>query len=217
MVPSAYLRVFQPLDGFERDEQLHWERWLLTRRAATGRPRYADRETGVGVGLLAPAGRRARGRSGLRRPHLPRARPHAAARARGDRGRSARADGAVGRRSCPSGRRAGPGASSAGSGAATRTPSAFVQQSPWHVPIRWFALFRPEERSIADDERGRLRLRYRTATRRAMRRAENAIPTLRRSDLGAAGGDAGRSAPMDGRVRRPVASWSSTTASCPIS
>jgi hypothetical protein len=26
MVPSAYLRVYQPLDGFERDEQLQWER-----------------------------------------------------------------------------------------------------------------------------------------------------------------------------------------------
>jgi len=32
MVPSAYLRVFQPLDGFERSEQVHWERWLVTGR-----------------------------------------------------------------------------------------------------------------------------------------------------------------------------------------
>ena len=63
----------------------------------------------------------------------------------------------------------------------------FVQQSAWHVPLRWFVLFRPEERSIADDERGRLRLRYRTPARRAMRRAENAIPILRRSDLGQLG------------------------------
>ena len=29
VVPSAYLRVFQPLDGFERQEQLHWERYLV--------------------------------------------------------------------------------------------------------------------------------------------------------------------------------------------
>ena len=59
MVPSAYLRVFQPLDGFERSEQLHWERWLVTGRSQTGRPRFADRPTGQGVGFLAPGGREA--------------------------------------------------------------------------------------------------------------------------------------------------------------
>ncbi len=63
----------------------------------------------------------------------------------------------------------------------------FVQQCAWHVPLRWFTMFKPEERTIADDELGRLRLRYRTAARRAMRRAEIAIPTLRRSDLGQLG------------------------------
>ena len=59
MVPSAYLRVFQPLDGFERSEQLHWERWLVTGRGQTGRARFADRPTGEGVGFLAPGGREA--------------------------------------------------------------------------------------------------------------------------------------------------------------
>ena len=29
MVPSAYLRVFQPLDAFDAEEQAHWERYLL--------------------------------------------------------------------------------------------------------------------------------------------------------------------------------------------
>ncbi len=29
MVPSAYLRVFQPLDAFAAEEQAHWERYLL--------------------------------------------------------------------------------------------------------------------------------------------------------------------------------------------
>ena len=57
MVPSAYLRVFQPLDGFEREEQLHWERWLVTGRKQRGTPRFADRSTETGVGLLAPGGR----------------------------------------------------------------------------------------------------------------------------------------------------------------
>src|SRR5919198_4762249 len=58
MVPSAYLRVFQALDRFERAEQLHWERHLVQRRlGVVSRPRYADRATGEHVGLLAPAGR----------------------------------------------------------------------------------------------------------------------------------------------------------------
>ena len=35
VVPSAYLRVYQPLDAFERDEQAHWERYLVERTAGT--------------------------------------------------------------------------------------------------------------------------------------------------------------------------------------
>src|SRR5207247_3384986 len=65
--------------------------------------------------------------------------------------------------------------------------TSFVHQSPWHVPIRWFALFRDDERRIGEDEQGRMRMRYRASTRRAMRRAEDAIPVLRRSDLGPIG------------------------------
>jgi len=57
MVPSAFLRVFQPLDAFERDEQLHWERYLLDGPAAQSlRPRYADHRTVGSLGLLAPFG-----------------------------------------------------------------------------------------------------------------------------------------------------------------
>ena len=67
-----------------------------------------------------------------------------------------------------------------------RDPSAvaFVHQSPWHVPIRWFVLFDDGERWLGEDEFGRTRLRYRTTARRAMRRAERAVPVLRRTDLG---------------------------------
>jgi hypothetical protein len=61
---------------------------------------------------------------------------------------------------------------------------AFCHQSPWHVPIRWFAFFTDEERWLGEDEHGRLRLRYRTTARRALRRAGQTIPLLRRSDLG---------------------------------
>jgi hypothetical protein len=187
MVPSAYLRVLQPLDGFEREEQMHWEKWLVTGRGGRVRQHYADRATGKGIGVLAPAGpetadvRLFDGRTYLA-PQRMRLRvlqtlaefreeqplelwdsfvpKKEARRARRQLGKLRRRD-----------------------------PMAvpFIHQSAWHVPLRWFVLFRAEERTIADDEAGRLRLRYRTPARRAMRRAENAIPILRRSDLGQLG------------------------------
>ena len=44
MVPSAYLRVFQPLDAFDRHEQARWERYLVENVRVAGRPgRYVDR------------------------------------------------------------------------------------------------------------------------------------------------------------------------------
>src|SRR5262249_45134913 len=187
MAASAYLRVFQSLERFERDEQLHWERYLVQRSRTPGRPRYVDRVTGEGVGLLAPAGgeeaevRVIDGRTFIS-PHRLRLRvleaitgppgsepfelwdmivpKKEARRARRQLARHRRRDPHV---------------------------RAFVHQSPWHVPIRCFALFRDAERHRGENERARLRLRYRTTPRRAMRRAEDAIPVLRRSDLGPIG------------------------------
>jgi hypothetical protein len=187
MAPSAYLRVFQPLDGFERDEQLHWERYLLTRQTRPARPAFLDRRTGEGIGLLAPAdGEHAEvrvldGRTYLA-PDRMRLRVLASMLSLREASDLEFADRFVtkkiarhARRQLGRHRRRDPHA------------VAFVHQSPWHVPIRWFALFRDEERRLIDDERGRLRLRYTTTTRRAMRRAQNAIPILRRSDLGPIG------------------------------
>jgi hypothetical protein len=187
MVPSATLRVFQPLDGFERDEQLHWERYLLHADKPRRPRRFAERETGPGVGLVAPSeGEHAEilvvdGVTYVS-PERMRMRVLQAIVAFRDAEpfdtwerfvtkKTAR----VARRQLARHRRRDPQA------------VAFVHQSPWHVPIRWFALFRPEERELREDPSGRFRLRYRTTTRRAMRRAENAIPVLRRSDLGPIG------------------------------
>ncbi len=185
MVPSAYLRVFQPLDAFEREEQAHWERYLVERSRVRGLPlRYADRPTVGKLGMLAPAGgehadvRVIDGRTYLS-PWRMRMRVLAAMLSfrdaqpvelwdqfvpRQDAKRAARDLNRL--------RRRDPGA------------VAFSHQSPWHVPIRWFVLFRDEERRLAEDGEGRLRMSYRTSTRRAMRRAENAVPALRRSELG---------------------------------
>jgi hypothetical protein len=187
MLPSAYLRVLQPLDGFERSEQLYWERWLVTGRPATVRARYADRVTGEGVGLLAPAGpevadvRVFEGRTYVA-PHRMRLRVLETIASFRDEQPIELWDAFVPKREARRARRQ--------LGRLRRRDplsEPFVQQSAWHVPLRWFVLFRPEERTIADDDAGHLRLRYRTPARRAMRRAENAIPILRRSDLGQLG------------------------------
>jgi hypothetical protein len=184
VVPSAYLRVFQPLDAFERDEQLRWERYLLEHARVPGRrPRYVDRSRG-GLGVIAPAdGEHAEvrvvdGRTYVS-PWRMRMRVLAAALAFREAKPLELADRFLSRKD---GRRAARELSRL----RRRDPLAvaFCHQSPWHVPIRWFALFADEERRLGEDEQGRLRLRYLTTARRALRRAGQAIPVLRRSELG---------------------------------
>src|SRR4249919_901528 len=188
MVPSAYLRVFQPLDAFEREEQLHWERYLVQRAAlGEGPPRFADRPTGDGVGLLAPADREhaeirvIEGRTYVS-PQRLRMRILTSMLAFRDAQPMDLWDVFVPKKEARRARR-----ELARHRRRTRDQLVFVHQSPWHVPIRWFLLFKDEERRIVEDEGGRLRLRYRTSTRRAMRRAENAVHVLRGSDLGPIG------------------------------
>jgi hypothetical protein len=185
VVPSAFLRVFQPLDAFERDEQEHWERYLLERTRSTRvRPRYAERATTGRLGLMWPAeGEHAEVRVVDGRTYVSpwrlRLRVLAAARSfaesrplelseqyvpKKDAKRTAKQLARLRRRGAQA--------------------VAFCHQEPWHVPIRWFVLFEDAERWLGEDEVGRTRLRYRTTARRATRRAERAIPVLRRSDLG---------------------------------
>ena len=185
MVPSAFLRVFQPLDAFGAHEQAHWERYLLTgSRSPAIRARYRDRERD-GLGIITPADgehadvRVVEGRTFVS-PWRVRLRVLAGMLAfresapleeLTDRFVS-KADARRAGRELSRIRRRDPGSIS------------FVHQSPWHVPIRWFVLFDDGERRLREDEHGRLRLRYRTTVRRAMRRAEDAVPALRRADLG---------------------------------
>ncbi|HTG47674.1 MAG TPA: hypothetical protein VK646_08460 [Actinomycetota bacterium] len=188
MVPSAYLRVFQPLDAFEREEQLHWERYLVERSALRRPvPRFVDHPTGDGVGLLAPAGREhaeirvVEGRTFVS-PQRMRLRILAAAVAFREAQPMDLWDVFVTKKEARRARR-----ELIRLRRRTRGQPAFVHQSPWHVPIRWFLLFKDDERRIIEDEEGRLRLRYVTTVRRAMRRAENAVHVLRGSDLGPIG------------------------------
>jgi hypothetical protein len=186
MVPSAYLRVFQPLDTFGAEEQAHWERYLLQgSRSPAIRARYRDRVHANGLGVITPADgehadvRVVDGRTFVS-PWRIRLRVLAGMLAFRDSapiegltdGFVPKSDARKAGRELARMRRRDPGAIS------------FVHQSPWHVPIRWFVLFDDAERRLKEDEHGRLRLRYRTTLRRAMRRAEDAVPALRRADLG---------------------------------
>jgi hypothetical protein len=187
MVPSAYLRVFQPLDAFEGEEQLRWERYLVSNRWLPGSPRrYRDHAKG-GLGLIAPAdGDHAEVRVVDGRTYVSPWRMRMRVLAAGLAFRETRPielserflskkDAKRVARELRRLRRRDPLA------------VAFCHQSPWHVPIRWFALFADEERWLGEDEHGQLRLRYRTTARKALRRAGQTIPLLRRSDLGPIG------------------------------
>lgn len=187
MVPSAYLRVFQPLDAFEGEEQLRWERYLVSNRWLPGSPRrYRDHAKG-GLGLIAPAdGDHAEVRVVDGRTYVSPWRMRMRVLAAGLAFRETRPielserflskkDAKRVARELRRLRRRDPLA------------VAFCHQSPWHVPIRWFALFADEERWLGEDEHAQLRLRYRTTARKALRRAGQTIPLLRRSDLGPIG------------------------------
>lgn len=185
MVPSATLRVYQPIDAFERDEQVHWERYLVEgSRAPAVRPRYADRPGAGALGMISPAGgehaevRVVDGRTYVS-PWRVRLRVLSAIASFPASPDLELADDYVSKkdrrraqRQLLRFRRRDP------------MTQPFAHVAAWHVPIRWFILFRDDDRSLEEDRFGRVRLRYTTSVRRAMRRAEQAIPVLRRSELG---------------------------------
>ena len=151
MVPSASLSVFQPLDAFEREEQLHWERYLLDRCRPRRRSVRAT-PTVDGCRFARRCSRRPRaehaevpcgGRTHVREPVA-----HASARSGRDLSvPRARAAGAVGRLRPEEGRHAGPqGPEPLPSARPLRR--AFCHMSPWHVPVRWFVLFQRRGTSL---------------------------------------------------------------------
>lgn len=52
-----------------------------------------------------------------------------------------------------------------------------VLTSAWHVPVRWFSIFEPEERQLYEGPNG-MRLRYRTSMTNARRRTGEALEIL---------------------------------------
>ena len=184
MVPSAELRAFQPLERLPAKEQAHWERYILAGGPVpTARPMYRQHVTGERVGILSPA----EGEGALVRlvdgayyvcPLRTRMRVLSGLLAFRE---SKPFDGAEAFVPANEAKRAAKDLAKLRRRRSSAVAS--ILQSPWHVPIRWFVLFEDEERRIVERD-GRHRLSYLTTTRRAMRRAEKAVPALRRSDLG---------------------------------
>jgi hypothetical protein len=184
VVPSAELRIFQPLDAFPADERGHWERFivgggLLRPRRAAYRQQLGEHGLGV-VMPVEPDAASIRVLDGAYYvcPWRTRLRVLAAMLAFRE---AAPIDGAEAFVPDRARRRA----SRELSRLRRRRPGAisFIMQSAWHVPVRWFVLFDDDERRLEPFGDGH-RLRYRTTVRKALRRAERAIPVLRKTDLG---------------------------------
>jgi hypothetical protein len=183
MVPAAELRVYQPLEAFPAEEQARWERYIVAGARSAARPRYVDQPTPARLGFVYPAGDdaahvkvvdgeyfvcperiRLRVLGGL--VAFCDAAPFEGSDAFLSAAQARRARRQLGRL-----RRRNP------------WQVATIMRSPWHVPVRWFALFGADERRLAESA-GRHRLSYLTTTRRAIRRAERAVPALRNTELG---------------------------------
>jgi len=184
MVPSAELRVYQPLEAFPAAERARWERYILAGgMVRPPLPRYRQVRAGAGLGLLVPAedeGAFVKLLDGtyyvcpLRTRMRTLAGILAFAEARPFEGSEAFLPAGAVKRAKRELRRL-----------RRRDPAtvASLMQSPWHVPVRWFVLFDDEERRILERD-GRHHLSYLTTAHRAMRRAERAVPVLRGTDLG---------------------------------
>lgn len=53
-----------------------------------------------------------------------------------------------------------------------------ILTSPWHVPLRWFAAFAPDERELVDQGARGISIRYRTLQGDALRRVKRVIEVL---------------------------------------
>jgi len=183
VVPSAELRVYQPLEAFPPHEQAHWERHIVDGALRLGRRRYRQEVTPDGHGVLVPGGEdgayvkvvdgvyyvcpwrtRLRVLAGLLAFRQASGFDRPAAFVTDEHARRARKELRRMRRRDPN-------------------QIAAIMHSPWHVPVRWFVLFDDHERRLLEHD-GHHRLSYLTTVRRALVRAEEVVPPLRRSELG---------------------------------
>ncbi len=185
VIPSAYLRVFQPLDVLPEDERIGWERYIVQGgHLRAGRPIYREHPTGHHgrLGLLTSEEERADVRLVGGRwylcPSRTRLRVLAGLLSIRDTVPVEVADALV-----PEGEARRVARELAR--IRRRDPSAVpaMLESHWHVPVRWFVLFSPSERRIEERPDGGFRLSYWTAIDRARTRASRAARILRAGDL----------------------------------
>lgn len=180
---AAYLRVYEPLAAFDRDEQHYWRRYVREGRAVT---------PGEGPQRQRTAVLEALGSGWTRLPALP------------DEAYVMEADDTL--LVCPWSLRirVAEAALSARDGVPPVIADAFVppsfaglarevledwrsgptrlheQVATWGVPLRWFVFVDSRERQLST-QAGRRQLRYRTAISKARRRAHRSLSVLRRS------------------------------------
>lgn len=184
MVPTAYLRVFQPLDSFQPAERALWERYIVGGgRPRSIRRRYRDRVTTGRLGLLSPvegdhADLRMVGSQYYVCPWRTRLRVLAGLLSFRETQPVELADQFVPQSEAKR-------AAKELARLRRKDPSAisFIHESPWHVPVRWFVMFEDEERRLVERDEG-FRLSYLSTTSKAMRRIERAAPVLRKTELG---------------------------------
>ena len=185
MIPSAYLRVFRPLDAFPPEERRQWERFIAAGGAPpTVRPVYRDEPTqGRVVGLLTTAkGEHADVRVEAGRqwicPWRTRLRILASIISLRETAPPELADAYVSEARV---RRA----SRELSRLRRRDPSSApaILQRPWHVPVRWFLLVDEDERRLTEVRAGEFRLSYWTPLSVARGRLDRALSAIRRTDL----------------------------------
>jgi hypothetical protein len=183
MVPAAELRVYQPLEAFPAHEQAHWERHIVDGALRLGPPRYRQDVTPAGGGVLIPAGEdgayvkvvdgayyvcpwrtKLRVLAGLVSFRQASPFDDPSVFVTDEQARRARRELRRFRRRDPD-------------------QISTIMHSPWHVPVRWFVLFEDHERRLLEHA-GHHRLSYLTMARRALARAEEVVPTLRRTELG---------------------------------
>lgn len=183
MVPAAYLRVYRPLDSFAEDERTRWERYILSGvRPSPGRIAYREEMLeGGAFAFLMPAEdehadvRLVDGRYFVC-PWEMRTRALASMLALREGTPPELADAFVPE---PEARRL---ARELARVRRREAAAPSIQQSSWHVPVRWFTLFEDEERRLVESSSG-YRLYYWTTTRLARERGVRAIQEMKRSEL----------------------------------
>lgn len=187
---AAYLRVYEPLVAFDRDDQYRWRRYFTEGRAVAPVDGPAHQHelvrTAVGVGWtkLPDLPEHAYVMEGdgtlLVCPWNLRVRMAEAALAARSGVPAALADAFVPVALADAAEQVLAEWRSAGRAVNHGSPRLHEYGCGWTVPLRWFAFFDLDERELAVDGDARY-LRYRTTMSRARRRAHRALAVLRRS------------------------------------